>query len=160
MELINATKALSRVPKKGIHIKSCYASMDKDHLTRYQELQHFKAAQRGAIQDYSENSTASISILQNKSSAVIKYTIRHISKSITLSNDTKIYEMSYFISASNITTEINPIINSNDSLIFGIDSNAQKPITSNYTRLTIAIADIIFGKVFCLILTKNQDSRR
>ena len=46
-------------------------------------------------------------------------------------------------SASNITAEINSRNVSNGSLIFGIDSNYQKSITSNETCLTIAITDII-----------------
>ena len=52
---INATKALDHVlEKKGMHIKSCYAAMEKFYLTRHQELQHFKAARKGVIHDYSE----------------------------------------------------------------------------------------------------------
>ena len=45
-------------------------------------------------------------------------------------------------SASNIRTEINSTFNSNGSLVFGIDGNDQKSITSNNNRLTIYIADI------------------
>ena len=43
--------------------------------------------------------------------------------------------MSSFGSASNLTTQINARINSNGSLIFGIDGNAQKSITSNDTHM-------------------------
>ena len=46
-----------------MHIKSCYASMDKAHIKRYKELQSFKATWKGDIQDYSENIKASISSL-------------------------------------------------------------------------------------------------
>ena len=43
-----------------MHIKSSYAAMDKDHITKYQELQNFKSARKGVIQDYSENIKATI----------------------------------------------------------------------------------------------------
>ena len=52
-----------------MNIKSCYAYMYKYHITRYQELQNFKQAQKGVIRDYYENIKASISSLHNKSSA-------------------------------------------------------------------------------------------
>ena len=61
---INDTKALAHVlGKKCIHIKSCYVTKDKYHITRYQEIQHFKQARKGVILDYSENMKASISSL-------------------------------------------------------------------------------------------------
>ena len=49
-------------------------------------------------------------------------------------------------SASNISSESNSRSVSNDSLIFVIDGNSQKLITSNDTRLTIAIADLILSE--------------
>ena len=55
--------------------------------------------------------------------------------------------MSAFSSASNITTESNSRSVSNGSLIFGIDGNSQKSMTSNDTRLTIAIAGLIIPEV-------------
>ena len=122
--------------------------MEKSHITGYQELQNFKSARKGVIQDYSENIKASVSILRKKSSAVIESTIHCGSKSIASPNDTKVSEISSFSSASNITTESNTRSNSNGSLIFGINVNAQKPITSNKTRLTISIADLIISEVF------------
>ena len=91
---------------KGIYIKSCYVPKDKAHITRYQELQHFKNTRKGVLLDYSEKIKASISSLHNKSSAAIKSTIRRSSKIITSSNDTNSSEFSVFTSASNITTEI------------------------------------------------------
>ena len=88
-QLINATKALARVfGKKGIHIKSYYVAKDKAHTTRYQELQKYKQTRKGVLLDYSENIRASITSLQNKSSATIESTIHWSSKSITSSNDT------------------------------------------------------------------------
>ena len=100
--------------------------MEKCHIKIYQELQNFKAARKGVIQDYSEKIKASISSLQNKSSVVIESTVQSSSKNITSSNDTKVYEISAFRSASNITTESNARSNSNGSLIFVIDGNAPK----------------------------------
>ena len=117
--------------------------MDKDHLTRYKDIHNFKAAGKGVTQDYSKNIKVYISSLQNVSYAVIKSTIHRSSKNNTSSNDTNISEMTSFRSASNITTEINAISKSNGPLIFVIDANDQKSMTSNKNRLTIEIADLI-----------------
>ena len=47
---INSTKYLAQVlGKKGMHIKICFAYMEKSHITVYQELHNFKAAQKGVI---------------------------------------------------------------------------------------------------------------
>ena len=74
------------------------------------------------------------------------------SKSIALSNNPNISEMSTFSSASNITTESTSRKFSNGSLIFGIDGSFQKNITSNDTSLTIAIADINISEGFSFYL--------
>ena len=121
-----------------MHIKSCFVAKDKAHIKRYHELQHYKQA--------SENIRASITSLQNKSSAAIESTIHRSSKSITSSNDTNSSLISGFYSASNISSESNSRSFSNGSLIFGIYGNAQKLIFSNDTRLTIAIADLIISE--------------
>ena len=97
----------------------------------------------GVILDYSENIKASITSLQNKSSAAIKYTIHRGSKIITSSNDTNSSLISGFYSASNISSESNSRSFSNGSLVFGIDDNSQKLITFNNTCLTISISDLI-----------------
>ena len=109
-----------------MHIKSCYVATEIDHLTRYQDIHNFKAPRKGVIQDYYEKIKASISSLQNKSYAVIESTINRSSKSITSSNDTNVFEISSFRSASNITNESNARSNSNASLIYGIGRNAQE----------------------------------
>ena len=45
---INGTKALAHVlGKKGMHIKSCYVAKYKAHITRYQELRHYKTDLEG-----------------------------------------------------------------------------------------------------------------
>ena len=49
-----------------MHIKGCYAYMDKYNVTIYQYLNHFKQAQKDVIHDHSENIKASISSLHNK----------------------------------------------------------------------------------------------
>ena len=107
-----------------MNIKSCYVSKEKSHITRYQELQHFKQAWKGVLIDYSETMKSSISILHNKSSAAIKSTIHRRSKNITSSNDTNSYEMSGFSYASIITTDSNlrmfQMVH-----FFGIDDNYQ-----------------------------------
>ena len=135
--------------KKAMHIKSCYVPQEKSHITRYQELQNNKQTRKGVLLDYSENIKASITSLQNKSSAAIESTIHCSSKSITSSNDTNSSEISGFTSASNITYESNSRSFSNGSLVFGIDGNDQKLFTSKETRLTITIADIIISE--CLL---------
>ena len=105
-QVINDTKALAHLlGKKGIHIKSCYVAKKKANTTRYQELQHYKQARKGVLLDYSEKIRASITSLQNKSSAAIESTIHRISKSITSSNDTNSYVISGFSSASNLSSE-------------------------------------------------------
>ena len=85
-----------------MHNKSRYVPKGKAHITRYQELQHFKQAWKGVLIDYSENMKAYIASLYNKSSAAIKSTIHCSSESITPSNETNSSEISGFISASNI----------------------------------------------------------
>ena len=90
-----------------MNIKSCYVPKDKDNITRYQKLQHYKQTWKSVLLDYSEKIKASITILQNNSSASIKSTIHSSSKSVTSSNDTNSSEISGFTYASNIISEIN-----------------------------------------------------
>ena len=146
--------------KKVIHIKSCCIPKYKTHITRYQLLQHFKQDRKGVLHEYSEKIKASISSLHNNSSSYIESTIRRSSKSITSLNGTNISEMSNFSSASNITTEIDSINSSNVLLVFGIDGNYQKSITSNKTCLTISVSDIIITEVLAFNLYQDQDSIR
>ena len=54
--------------------------------------------------------------------------------------------ISGFSSASNISSESNSRSFSNGSLVFGIDGNYQKLITSNNTCLAITIADLIISE--------------
>ena len=61
--------------------------------------------------------------------------------------------MSLFSSASNITTGSNSRNVSNGSLIFVIDVSSQESITSNETRLTISIADIIVSEGLSFIIS-------
>ena len=51
--------------------------------------------------------------------------------------------MSGLFYESNITTESNPRSFPNGSLVFGIDENDQKMVTSNETCLIITIAGLI-----------------
>ena len=89
---------------------------------------------------------ASISSLQNKSSADFKSNIHCSSKIITSSNHTNSSEMSGLCYASNVTTGSNSRSFSNDSLVFSIG------ITSNENRLNITISQ----KAFPSVLPKNQ----
>ena len=143
-----------------MHIKSCYVAKYKAHKNRYQELQNYKQTRKGVLIDYSEKIRASITSLQNNSSATIESTIHRISKSITSSHDTNSSVISGLSSASNLSSESTSRSFSNGSLIFGIDGNSQKLITSNDTRLTIAISDLIISEGLPFNLDQNQDSRR
>ena len=68
--------------------------------------------------------------------------------------------MSSFKSTSNITTDINAISNSDGSLIFGIYVNDQKSITSNKTRLTISISDIIISEGLLFSFSQKPKFKR
>ena len=107
-KVINDTKAIARVlGNKVLHIKTCCVPKVKSHITRYQELQHYKQTRKGVLLGYSENIKAPITSLHNKSSAAIESTIHRSSKSIASSNDTNSSEILGFTSASNITSENN-----------------------------------------------------
>ena len=112
-----------------MHIKSCYVPKDESHITRYQELQHFKHTRRSVLLDYLVNIKAYIASLHNKSSSAIKYTISRSSKSITSSNDTNSSEISGFTSVSSMTTESNCRSFSYGSLVFGIDAELKPEIS-------------------------------
>ena len=65
-QVINNTKALARVlGTKGIHINICFAAIYKACITRYKQLQHFKAASKVIIEDCSENINSSVSCFNN-----------------------------------------------------------------------------------------------
>ena len=68
--------------------------------------------------------------------------------------------MSVFSYASNITTESNLRSFTNGSLIFGIDKNSQKLITSNETNLTISTADINISEGLYFIIYKKPRSKK
>ena len=124
--------------------------MDKYHITRYQEIRHFKQARKGVINDDFEKIEVSISSLQNKSSAVIKSTTHCNCKTITSPNNTNISEMSAFSSASYITTESNSISVSNGPLNFGIDSNFQNQLLPMRPVLLLPYLILLFQKDFNL----------
>ena len=96
-----------------MHIKSCYVAKEKSHTKIYQELQHYKQTWKGVLIDYSDNIRASITSIQNKSSAAIESTTHRSSKSITSSNETNSSVISGFSSASNLSSESNSISFSN-----------------------------------------------
>ena len=109
-----------------MNIKSCYVPKYKAHITRYQELQHSKQTRKVLLLDYSEKIKASITSLQNNSSSAPPSIV--VPK-VSLHQITLIH----------LKFQASP-------LIFGIDGNSQKLITSYETRLTIAIADFIISE--------------
>ena len=143
-----------------MHIKSCYVLKEKNHIIRYQELQHYKQTRKGVLLYYSENIKAYITSIHNKLSSNIGSNIHRSSKSITSSNDTNSSEISGFTSASNITTESNSRSLSNGSLVLVIDGNSQELITSNDTCLTIAISDLIISEGLSLNLAQKPIFKR
>ena len=134
--------------------------MEKYYITRYQKLQHFNAAWKGVIHCYSKNIKASITILQNKSSSVIKFTIHRSYKIITSSNYSNVCEISAFSSASNIKTERNSRSIPNGSIIFGISGKFKDQFPPMGPVLLLSQLVLLFQKASSLILTKNQDSIR
>ena len=134
----------------------------KTKLTQ-QDTNNFSITNRlvnGGLLCYSDNIRASITSLQNKSSSAIKSTIHYSSKSINSSNETNSSVISGSSSASNLSSESNSRSFSNGSLLFGINGNSQKLITSNDTCLTIAIADLIISGCLTFNLAQNHASRR
>ena len=81
---INAAKDLyNSILIRSVHIERCFGSIDKDHLSRYKEIQIIKAAKKGLIDDYSQNMISSFSLLQDKSSEDVELYIQRISRLCT-----------------------------------------------------------------------------
>ena len=73
-----------------MHIKICYVTKDKSHITRYQELQHYKQNWKGVHLDSSEKIKESITSLQNNSYSAIDSTV-HLSSKISLQQMTLVH---------------------------------------------------------------------
>ena len=88
---------------------------------------------------------SSISRLQDKSSEVVESNIQRNSRGLLLSNTTAIYDSSYISKSFIQSPESNQTSSQIGSIFFMGDNNTQKMMTSNETRLTVAIADIIIS---------------
>ena len=97
---------------------------------------------------------SSISILEDKSPEVVESSIQRNSKGMYSSNITATYDTSYFITICSKSPEINPTTPQKGSFFMG-DNNTQKMITSNETRLTVTIADIIISEGLSLNLSQK-----
>ena len=141
---INATKYLSHIfGTIFMHINICTFSIDKYYLSRYKELQQTKASNKGILNYYSQKMISSISRLQYKSSEVVESNIQRNSRGMSSSNSTATYDKFFFITICSTLTENNQITPQKGSILFIGDNNTHKMMTSNETRLTVAIADLI-----------------
>ena len=129
-----------------MHTKSCFSTIGNSHLTRYQQLQDFKASRKGVIKDYSKIITSSISHLHNKSSAIIYSRIQRSYKIISSCDLTKISDISSSRTFSDTTAESNTTTHPKGSFIFGMDINYWESIHFHYTCGTIFIAGIIISE--------------
>ena len=87
---------------------------------------------------------------------IMHYSFTPIFTNHLYTNDANPSVISGFSSASSITSESNSRSFSNGSLVFGIDGNSQKLITSNDTRLTIAVADLIISEGLSFNISQKQ----
>ena len=141
---INATKYLSHIfGTIFMHINICTFSIDKYYLSRYKELQQTKASNKGILNYYSQKMISSISRLQYKSSEVVESNIQRNSRGLYLSNTTAIYDSSSISKSFSQSPESNQTTSQKGSIFFMGDNNTHKMMTSNETRLTVAIADLI-----------------
>ena len=89
---------------------------------------------------------SSIPRLQDKSSEVVKSNIQRNSRGLFLSNTTAIYDSSSISKSVSQSPESNQTPPQRGSMFFMRDNNTQKMMTSNETRLTVAIADLIISE--------------
>ena len=154
---INATKALAHViGTKIMHIKRCTASIDQAYLSRYKELQQIKAAKKGLLNEYSQKMISSISRLQDKLSEVVESNIQRNSRGLYLSNTTAIYDSSSISKSFSQSPESNQTTPQKGSIFFTGDNNTQKMMTSNETRLTVAITDFIISEGLSFNLSQKH----
>ena len=72
--------------------------------------------------------------------------IQRNSRGLFLSNTTAIYYLSSISKSFRQSPEINQTSSQSGSIFFMGDNNTQKMMTSNETRLTVAIADLIISE--------------
>ena len=98
---------------------------------------------------------SSISRLQDKSSEVFESNIQRNSRGLHSSNTTAICDTSSFSTSCIKSPERNPTTPQKGSFFFTGDDKTQKMMTSNETRITIAIADLIIYKGLSLNLSQK-----
>ena len=89
---------------------------------------------------------SSISRLQDKSSEVVEFNIQSNSRGMFLSDNTAIYDSSSTIKRFSQSPESNQTISKRGSIFFMGDNNTHKMMTSNETRLTVAISDLVISE--------------
>ena len=89
---------------------------------------------------------SSVSCLQDKSSEVVESDIQRNSRSIYSSNITTISDTSSFRKICSTSPESNPTTLQKCSIFFMEDNTTQIIMTSNETRLTVAITDLIISE--------------
>ena len=129
-----------------MHINRCTDSIGRDYLSRYKDLQQIKAAKKGLLNDYLQKMISSVSRLQDKSSEVVDSNIHRKSRGMYSSNITATSDTSFFSKICSKSPEINPTTPQKCSIVFMGDNNTHKMMTSNETRLIVAIADIIISE--------------
>ena len=122
------------------------ASIYQARILRYKELQQIKSAKKGLLNDYIQKTIYSISRLQDKSSEVVESNIQHNSRGLFLSNTTAIYDSSSISKRFSQSPENNQTSSQRGSIFFIGDKNTQKMMTSNETRLTVAISDLVISE--------------
>ena len=88
----------------------------------------------------------SISRLQENLSEVVESNIHRNSRGLLLSNTNAIYYSSSISKSFSQSPERNQTISQRGSMFFMGDSNTQKMVTSNETRLTVAISNLIISE--------------
>ena len=115
----------------------------------YINIQGVKSNQsfyKGLLNDYSQKMISSISRLQDNSSEVVESNIQCNSRGLFLSHTNAIYDSSSIRKNFGQSPESNQTSSQKGSIFFMGDNNTQKMMTSNETRLTVAIADLIISE--------------
>ena len=98
---------------------------------------------------------SSISRLQDKSSEVVESNIQCNSGCLYLSNTNAIYDSSCISKSFSQSPESNQTSSQKGSIFFMGENNTQNMMTSNETRLTVAIADLIISEGFSFNLSQK-----
>ena len=129
-----------------MHIKRCRASIYQARLSIYKELQIIKPDKKFLLNDYFHEVVSSVSRLQDKLSEVVGSNIYRNSRGVYLSNIISASDTSSFSTRCSTSSDNNQIRNQKDSIFLMGDYNKYKMMTSNYTRLTVVISDIIISE--------------